>query len=452
MNSIEYEQLREVGTLKASSGRISQYRLLNSEEKLSKHLLETKLFSKDSLFTFLEKYKTIVIKPAFGPGEIFVSSENNQFKIISRAKLTKLIDKEDLYQHLVRHKLTQKHHIIQPGKFHSYFLQSPFQYFVTVHRKSPSAEWCSVSKTEKKRSLFGQFFYMYFLKKIENISILAANTLGEAFPECNTIVIEIAYDLKGGIWIQDTILHYPTSKWSQFTTLNSNSTLSSFLPNTDLFSKVTFNHFLLKYKDVIIKPCNGQKGLGIVKISSNDQLTYEIHTGRKKLMKASIEEAYCFIEEHFLTRKNYIVQQPLPLATINDCPIDVRVIIQKYDSAWHVSGKIVKVADQDFFITNATQKLLSLEEAIQDSNITNKNKETLESKMEAICISAANQLEENVREITIIGFDIGVTDQGDIWIIEGNYQPDLSMFYRLENHDMYMNILKAKQDARFLES
>jgi hypothetical protein len=440
-----------VWTLKVSRGRISQYRLLNSEEKLSKHLLETELFSEALLFTFLEKYKTIVIKPAFGPSEVYVTPEDNQFKIISNAKQTKFINKEDLYQQLVRNELTQKHHIIQPGKFHSAFLKSPFQYFVTVHRNSSSAEWYYVSKTEKNRSVFGQFFYMYFLKKIENIAILAAKILGEAFPDCHTIVIEIAYDLKGGIWIQDTILHYPNSKWNQFITLNRNRTLSSFLPNTDLFSKVTFNHFLLQYKDIIIKPCNGQKGLGIVKITSDDQFTYEIHTGRKKLMKENIEEAYCFIQDRFLTRKNYIVQQTLPLATINDCPIDVRVVVQKYDSSWHVTGKIVKVAGQDFFITNAAQKLISLEDAIRDSNITNRNKEMLESKIEALCISAASQLEENAREINIIGFDIGVSHQGDIWIIEGNYQPDLSMFYKLENHDMYLNILKAKQDARFLE-
>ena len=239
----------------ASSGRIGQYRILNSEEKLSKHLLETELFSQASLITFLEKYKAIVIKPAFGQGEICVSSENTHFKIFTKTNLKVLMNKEDLYQYLVSHELTEKHHIIQPGKFHSCFLKSPFQYFVTVHRKLPSAEWHYISATEKNQSVTGKFFYMYFLKKIENLSILAAETLGESFPECNTIVIEIAYDLKGGIWIQDTGLHFPKSKWSQYISLNINSTLSFFLPNTDLFSKGTFIYFLQKYNDVIIKVC-----------------------------------------------------------------------------------------------------------------------------------------------------------------------------------------------------
>ena len=37
--------------------------------------------------------------------------------------------------------------------------------------------------------------------------------------------------------------------------------------------------------------------------------------------------------------------------------------------------------------------------------------------------SAARQLEKNKTGIKIIGFDIGITDQGDIWIIEGNDTP-----------------------------
>ena len=99
--------------------------------------------------------------------------------------------------------------------------------------------------------------------------MLVAKKLGESFPTCNTIVIEIVYDMKGGIWIQDTVLHLSRSKWSQYLTLITKSSLESFVPDTDLFTKVTFNNFLNRYNEVIIKPCYGQEGLGIVQISSN---------------------------------------------------------------------------------------------------------------------------------------------------------------------------------------
>ena len=60
------------------------------------------------------------------------------------------------------------------------------------------------------------------------------------------------------------------------------SHLSPYVPYTDLFTKVTFIDFLNRYHKVIIKPCYGQEGFGIVQISSNHDHSYEIHLGIKK--------------------------------------------------------------------------------------------------------------------------------------------------------------------------
>ena len=169
-------------------------------------------------------------------------------------------------------------------------------------------------------------------------------------------------------------------------TLITKSSLESYVPDTDLFTKVTFNNFLNRYNEVIIKPCYGQEGIGIVQISSNNDRSYEIHSGIRKFTKATLEETYHFIEENYLSEKYYIIQQRLPLATINDCPIDCRVIVQKIDSTWRPTGKIVKVAGEGFFITNAAQELLSLENAIQDSNMSHINIDILEDEIDEICI------------------------------------------------------------------
>ena len=223
---------------------------------------------------------------------------------------------------------------------------------------------------------------------------------------CNTIVIEILYDLIGGVLIQDTVLHLTTSKWRQYQTLMTKSSLESFVPDTDLLTQETFKYFLDKYKEVIIKPCLGQQGKGVVQISLTNPDSFEIHSGIRKVTKVGLDETYRFIEEHFLSNKYYLVQQKIPLVTIKGCPIDVRVIAQKPDSTWIVTGKIVKVAAKEFIITNAAQKLLLLEDAIRDSTISHLKSEVLETKIDEICISAAKKLEEYNTKITIIGFDI----------------------------------------------
>ncbi|MEH7123892.1 YheC/YheD family protein [Bacillus sp. JJ1773] len=434
--------------MKPSKGRMSQYRILNSDESLSKYLLDTELFTEASLFAFLEKYKKIVIKPSFGSGEIFVTPENNKFKVLSEMNRATLVDKEELYEYISRNELKHKHHIIQPSKQNSGFFQSPFHYYVTVHRKSPIAEWLYISTTEKFSSLFEKYFYMFFLNKMKNISILAAKKLGESFPDCHTVVINIMYDLKGRVWIQDLMLHFQKSKWSQFQTLSTNHSISPFVPKTDLLTKATFKEYLNKYVDIIIKPCVGRRGLGIVKITKTDPHTFEIHTGRTIQTKSSMDETFDFIHTRYFSKKPYLVQEVLPLLEINGCPLDIRVIAQKENSSWKITAKIVKVAGNGFFITNAAQKLLNLNQALQSSNLSMTNSEQLEYEIDKVCISASKQFEENHPNIHIIGFDIGISPQGDIWIIEGNYNPDLSMFLGLKDKDTYMYIKKIIKRQR----
>lgn len=426
--------------MKASSGRLSQFYLLNSVESLSKHLVETELFSKASLYDFIGKYNMFVILPAFGSGEICVSAVNNRFTIVSKSKTVICTDKETVYQHLMRHEITQKYYVIKPLKMSRRYAQGHCRYLVTAHRKSASHAWTIRSYTEKMNTTNGRGIYRYFRHKIGNLSMLVAEKLGESFPTCHTIVVEIVYDMQMGIWIHDTKLHLPRSKWNQYLTLMTERSLKPFMPHTDLYTEATLHDFLLRYHEIIIKPCNGQSGLGIVQVSVNHDHSYEIHSGIKKKTIGTLEEAYHFIEENHLSERDYIIQQKLPLAMINGCPIDCRVIVQKVDSAWKTTGKIVKIAAEGFIVTNAAQGLVSLKDAIQYSNMRFRSIESLEAKIDEICIVAAGRLEENKTGIKIIGFDIGMTKRGGIGIIEGNGAPDLSMFHKLEDKKMYTAI------------
>ena len=428
--------------MKISRGRLSQYNLLLTEKKLNNYLVETALFSKASLYTFLEKYHEVVVKPTFGIGELIISFENKGYKIRTDKSVLIIIDREEMYQHLIHNELKQKFYIILPQKLTSKKL---YQYFLTVHRKSLIAKWRFTSNTSFEYTFFGDFHKHIYFYKMKRISLLAAHTLGEHFDECHTIVIKIICDVTGNVWIEDTILHLPISKWDQYQVLTNNRALISFVPKTDLLTKMTLTNYLTKYREVIIKPHLGQHGKGIVQIRNENSTTYEIRYGIRTIKKRTLEETYQFIQENFLINKDYLVQQRIPLALINDCPIDVRVITQKIDSNWKVTGKLVKVAGKDFFVTNAAQKLLTLENAWKELAGSRINIKTLEKDIEEICLLASNQLEKGDKSIDIIGFDIGLTEQGDIWIIEGNYVPDLTMFNKGEFEQMYKDIGNAKK-------
>lgn len=409
--------------MKSSRGRLGQYSLLHSVESLSPYLVETELFTEAAFYVCIEKYKAFVIQPVFGPGEVRIFSENSKFRIVSKTNTIICVDREEVYQHLVRNEIKQKYAVIKPIKMNCRYAQGNCHYFVTVHRRSATCEWRLHAYTEKVKTTNGRGIYKYFRREIAKVCLLAAKQLGAFFPACHTIVIEIVYDMKEGIWIHDTVLHYPRSKWSQCLALTVKSLLEPFIPITALLTEATFSDFLHRYHQVIIKPCYGQEGLGIVQISKTTDHSYEIHAGMKKMTKSTLEETYRFIEEHYLCEKYYVIQQRLPLATINDCPMDCRAIVQKVDSIWRATGKIVKVAGPGFFITNAAQELQSLENAIRNSNMPYIPIDLLEDEIDEICIVAAGLLEENKSGIKIIGFDIGITNWGDIWIIEGNDTP-----------------------------
>ncbi|MFO1446344.1 YheC/YheD family protein [Bacillus sp. Bva_UNVM-123] len=170
-----------------------------------------------------------------------------------------------------------------------------------------------------------------------------------------------------------------------------------------------------------------------------------MHAGRNKKTIVSFAETYQYIQKIYLFKKDYLIQPKLLLATINNCPMDVRILMQKRRKLWMITGEIVKVAANDFIITNAAQKLLSIMNALQASNIAHLNKKMLKAKIESICLTAAKVLENTKQGITIIGFDVGITLNGEIWIIEGNYQPDLSMFFRANDKTIYMNLSKESK-------
>ncbi|WP_277587574.1 YheC/YheD family protein [Psychrobacillus antarcticus] len=417
-------------------GRLSQYKLLHEEKKLRDHLMETVLFSKQALFSLLNLHNTVVIKPAFGPGKIIISRENKRFKISSQQKVVSVHNREEMYEYLKQYELTQKYYVVQPLKFTTPLSQIPYRYFVTVHRQNSSSKWRTVSVTNTKNSsIFIKIFQNIFLSKSKSLSVLVAKKLGNSFPSCNTIVVEVLYDYKTGIWIYDSTFHFSMSKWDQYQYLR-----KSVVPKSDLLTSFTFKDYLTKFSEVIIKPCNGQNGIGIVQIKRKGPQVYEIHSGIRTDIKTNLDEAYRYMEDTYLTKKDYIIQQRVPLATIDYCPMDVRVIAQKDESTWKITGKVVKLAGKNFIVTNAAQKVLTLEEAIRDSTILSKCNEPLNTEIDEICLSATQILDGKNIDLNIIGFDVGITNQGDIWIIEGNYVPDLGMFKEYE--EQYKNIKK----------
>ena len=237
-------------------------------------------------------------------------------------------------------------------------------------------------------------------------------------------------------------------KWKDYQVMKREEALLKSLPKTQLLTKQSFWEMMNKNNQVIIKPRHGYQGRGVTQISSLGKNLYEIHAENKKVTLTDREEVYSQlnVQKGSFRYKRYIVQQRIPLATIDDCPFDLRVMVQRRKNSpiWVVTGKLAKVAAQNYFITNVAQNVLPVEEAIQNSSLSQFHLQIqdLLSEIDRIALLAGAQLNPKYRTI---GFDIGLDQKGKIWIIEANFYPVLSIFNLLKDKTMYETIKSYKK-------
>ncbi|WP_214627075.1 YheC/YheD family protein [Paenibacillus agaridevorans] len=202
-----------------------------------------------------------------------------------------------------------------------------------------------------------------------------------------------------------------------------------------------------QYQDVVIKPNRGKSGYHILHVSliDEDEELYEIHhESAKKLIKGK-NRIYSFVKK-FCRNQTFIVQQRIPLASIYGCPFDIRVMVQRLtrSSKWCITGKLARIAEKDFFVTNVSQKPALIKDIIPRSSAKNCPLKKLSLKLQKVVLAAAISFESVYPDCRIIGFDVGLQENGDIRIIEANFSPMLSLFKYLDDKSMYKTIIRYK--------
>ncbi|MBV7504074.1 YheC/YheD family protein [Bacillus sp. sid0103] len=228
-------------------------------------------------------------------------------------------------------------------------------------------------------------------------------------------------------------MSYSYGKWTKYHMMKENSTLVGYLPKTLILTNTAFWELLEEKGAVVIKPSEGSQGYGVVLVSKIGEYRYELHSNRNKIIcgKKDVEE---FLDKEKYGRKLYIVQQKIPLATVGDCPFDLRVMVEREKDSieWRVTGKLAKVAENGYFITNIAKSILSVDQALEQSNITDIDGPLLQTEIDNIALLTAYELGEYYPNTHLIGLDIGLTNSGDVYIIEANLKPSRAIFKRLE--------------------
>jgi len=223
--------------------------------------------------------------------------------------------------------------------------------------------------------------------------------------------------------------------------LMENERILPYLPETKWYHRRELMNMLQKHGAVFIKPDKGGGGRGAIKVALHGNAVECQDLFRRKILPKS--EAISWVESRLQPGKKYIMQQAIRLATISKRPFDLRVLIQKPESDWKISGICAKVAAPGKIVTNFCKggRPLEAEKALAIITHPEKSKaKALLAELTSLSKEIAKTLNQRFTGLKELGVDAGVDRQGRIWIFEVNTRPNFKMFRVLPNKKIYRKI------------
>lgn len=202
--------------------------------------------------------------------------------------------------------------------------------------------------------------------------------------------------------------------------------LKDHLPHAVKATPESLTYMMKHYQDLVIKPCSGSIGHGIMRLSQQEgnwKLTCETRTSRKgwatfKLSRGQLP----FATLRRIFRHAYLIEERIPLIRYEGRPVDLRVSVQRGgDGVWSVTGMFAKAAPAHTFVTNIAQggKVMTVAGALGLAEPSSELFQ-LQARITMVALRIAHTLASNLPHLADLGLDLGVTQNGGIYFIECN--------------------------------
>jgi len=202
--------------------------------------------------------------------------------------------------------------------------------------------------------------------------------------------------------------------------------LKDHLPHAVKATPESLTYMMEHYQDLVIKPCSGSIGHGIMRLfqqEGNWKLTCETRASRKgwatfKLSRGQLPSATL----RRIFRHAYLIEERIPLIRYEGRPVDLRVSVQRGgDGVWSVTGMFAKAAPAHTFVTNIAQggKVMTVAGALGLAEPSTELFQ-LQARITMVALRIAHTLASNLPHLADLGLDLGVTQNGGIYFIECN--------------------------------
>ncbi|WP_128894272.1 YheC/YheD family protein [Longirhabdus pacifica] len=240
----------------------------------------------------------------------------------------------------------------------------------------------------------------------------------------------------------------PYSKWEKAKLLYENEKTKVYSPEVRKFSKKELRIMLNKYGVVYVKPIFGGGGSGVIKVSKvkKRDTIYQFHY--RKVIRAFTTFAALFkaLQRQKLD-KPYMIQKGIHLMRYGKRPSDIRVMMQKSNKKWELTGVACRVARPKKIITNACKGSTVMSFHTLMKNVrSEKQIRALSKKIYDLSMQSAHILGHKYPALKEIGIDLGLDTTFKPWIIETNAKPRIQIFYKLNDKRMLRHILRKRRE------
>lgn len=223
-------------------------------------------------------------------------------------------------------------------------------------------------------------------------------------------------------------------KWEVYQAFKRSGLADELLPETDLFSRRTLQLFCQKYNEVFLKPRNGSKGKGIIKIKQGPDgrgFSYsraESAKHDKSRYCGGLESLYRELKAYGVSDNRYLVQRGIDLAKYQGRVFDIRSQVQKDGSGqWVFTGAGARVAAKNSFVTHIPNggHLADLQEVLAEAFDPDPNTiRAFIDKLNETTVAAGQILDHHLGiNLAILSLDVAIDHDGRMWILEINSKP-----------------------------
>lgn len=203
--------------------------------------------------------------------------------------------------------------------------------------------------------------------------------------------------------------------------------LSHHLPASLQATSGNIELMMERYNDLLLKPASASVGRGIMRLKLDNRGWGLLYKARRtadlwKVLRLDKRGTLPAWVKRRVTQIPYLIQERLPLAELDGRPLDVRVTVQRGLSGdWAVTGLYAKVSAPGRFLSNLAQggsafpAELLLRRIFPPFTTARALTDSLD-----LALRAAAYLSGRLPLLADLGMDIGITNNGQVYLIECN--------------------------------